>query len=128
MPEQVLLERDFGRVLYSVTKFYHGGLLIDLMAIPHLRGLLIVHAIIPSVFVDPFLISVDQYSAILARHPSSPALSAWTTSWISISCLDSSLDPLCVAAPAGSRLGTPEILLSIPATDASLLVSSAALI
>ena len=24
-PEQVLVKRDFGRVLYSVTKFYRGG-------------------------------------------------------------------------------------------------------
>ena len=40
MPEQVLLERDFGRVLCSVTKFYYGGLLIALTAMPRLRGLL----------------------------------------------------------------------------------------
>ena len=30
-----------GRIQCSVTKFYHGGLLIDLMVIPHLRELLI---------------------------------------------------------------------------------------
>ena len=39
-PEQVLVKRDFGRVLCSVTKFYYGGLLIALTAMPRLRGLL----------------------------------------------------------------------------------------
>ena len=47
VPEQVLLERDFGRVLYSVTKFYYRGLLIALTAMPSLRGLLFARTSVP---------------------------------------------------------------------------------
>ena len=47
VPEQVLVERDFGRVLYSVTKFYYRGLLIALTAMPSLRGLLFARTSVP---------------------------------------------------------------------------------
>ena len=46
-PEQVLVKRDFGRVLCSVTKFYYGGLLIVLTAMPSLRGLLFARTSVP---------------------------------------------------------------------------------
>ena len=68
----------------------------------------------------------DQYRAILAQH-SSFVLSARTTSLTSSLYSNSSLGPLRVAATAGSRSGTPGVLLSAQVTDASLLVSSAAL-
>ena len=47
VPEQVLLERDFGRVLYSVTKFYYRGLLINLTAMRRLRRLLFARTSVP---------------------------------------------------------------------------------
>ena len=46
-PEQVLVKRDFGRVLCSVTKFYYGGLLIALTAMSRLRGLLVARTSVP---------------------------------------------------------------------------------
>ena len=78
MPEQVLVERDFGRVLCSVTKFYHGGLLVDLTAMPRLRGLLhvclvlILKCIVPTYSTDtvnyygiPLLHRDDKNTCIL---------------------------------------------------------------
>ena len=61
-PEQVLVKRDFGRVLCSVTKFYYGGLLIVLTAVPSLRGLLFARTSVPFVpkLVVPFSLNFSK--------------------------------------------------------------------
>ena len=84
MPEQVLVERDFGRVLYSVTKFYYRGLLIDLTAMPRLRGLLFARTSVPKL-EDYYSDNVSRPANIPWRYCTVRRSSSWASERPSIS-------------------------------------------